>query len=334
MRYATKFGGAVASMLMLGSCGSVDGVTDGGGGLATASTAPMPQSGVSDVPVKVGAPFAVGNTVYTPVDVANYDEVGYASYYGAELAGRPTANGEMFMPGGVTAAHKTLALPSYVEVTALDTGRTILVRVNDRGPFANDRLIDLSEGAARQLGITAQGVSGVRVRKVNPPEQERAVLREGMRAAERIDTPDTLLRILRDKLAKQPLPLGAMATASAVSQPSRAAPAPRATADGRFIREGGGAPMRASPPPRVAPPTRSAKPDSATGGDYVVQVAAFSSRSRADALARKLGANVAASADGRLFRVRYGPYPSEAEAERGLVAAKARGYPQARVYRD
>ena len=333
MRYAIKFGGAIASLLVLGSCGSVDGVSDGGG-LATASTAPVPQSGVSDVPVKIGAPFTVGNTVYTPIDVANYDEVGYASYYGAELAGRPTANGEMFIPGGVSAAHKTLALPSYVEVTALDTGRTILVRVNDRGPFSNDRLIDLSEGAARQLGITAQGVSGVRVRKVNPPEQERAVLREGMRAAERIDTPDTLLRILRDKLAKQPRPSGAMATTSLVSQPSGAAPAPRATTDGRFIREGGEAPMRASPPSRVAPPTRSAKPDSATGGDYVVQVAAFSSRSRADALARKLGANVAASADGRLFRVRYGPYPSEAEAERGLVAAKARGYPQARVYRD
>ena len=328
MRYATKIGGAIASMLMLGSCGSVDGVTDGGGGLDTASAAPARQSGVSDVPVKVGAPFTVGNTVYTPVDVANYDEVGYASYYGAELAGRPTANGEMFMSGGVTAAHKTLALPSYVEVTALDTGRTILVRVNDRGPFANDRLIDLSEGAARQLGITAQGVSGVRVRKVNPPEQERAVLREGMRAAERIDTPDTLLRILRDKLAKQPHPLGAMATASAVSQPSRAAPAPRATADGRFIREGGEAPMRTTPPPRAENPAAT------PGGDYVVQVAAFSSRSRADALARKLGANVAASTDGKLFRVRYGPFASEAEAERGLVTAKARGYPQARVYRD
>ena len=333
MRYATKFGGAIASLLVLGSCGSVDGVSDGGG-LATASTAPMPQSGVSDVPVKIGAPFTVGNTTHTPVDVANYDEVGYASYYGAELAGRPTANGEMFMPGGVSASHKTLALPSYVEVTALDTGRTILVRVNDRGPFSNDRLIDLSEGAARQLGIAAQGVSGVRVRKVNPPEQERAVLREGLRAAERIDTPDTLLRILRDKLAKQPRPSDAMATTSPVSQPGMAAPAPRATADGRFIREGSGAPMRATPPLRVAPPTRASKPDAASAGDYVVQVAAFSSRSRADALARKLGANVAASTDGKLFRVRYGPFASEAEAERGLVTAKARGYPQARVYRD
>jgi rare lipoprotein A len=328
MRFATKFGGAVASILALGSCGSVDGVTDGGAGLQTASTAPAVSTRVSDATVKVGAPFTVGNTTYTPVDVANYDEVGYASYYGAELAGRPTANGETFMPSGVSAAHKTLALPSYVEVTALETGRTILVRVNDRGPFANDRLIDLSEGAARQLGITAQGVAGVRVRKVNPPEQERAVLREGLRAADRIETPESLLKVLRDRLTKQPRPSGAVVASRPVQQPGRAATAPRAGGDGRFIREGVDAPRRA------APPSRSADPVAAPGGEYVVQLAAFSSRSRADALARKIGANVAASADGRLFRVRYGPYVSEAEGERGLATARARGYPQAKLYRD
>ena len=268
---------------------------------------------------------------YTPVDVANYDEVGYASYYGAELAGRPTANGETFIPTGVTAAHKTLALPSYVEVTALDTGRTILVRVNDRGPFANDRLIDLSEGAARQLGISAQGVAGVRVRKVNPPEQERAVLREGMRAAERIDTTESLLRVLRDKLGKQPKPSGAVVNASPAVQPRRSvtAPAPVMSSDGRFIREGGNAQARTATPIR---PTPSAVEQVASG--YVVQVAAFSSRSRADVLARKLGANVATSADGRLFRVHYGPYATEAEGARSLADAKKRGYPQAKLYHD
>ncbi len=322
MRYAIRLGGAVASLLILGSCGSVD-----GGGLETASTAPVSRSAVSDQPVKIGTPYAVGSTSYTPIDVNSYDEVGYASYYGAEMAGRPTANGEVFLPSGITAAHKTLPMPSYVEVTALDTGRTILVRVNDRGPFANDRLIDLSQGAAQQLGITAQNISGVRVRRVNPPEQERAVLREGLRAAERIETPESLLRVLRDKLAKQPRPSAVVATRPA-SPSGTATPAPRATADGRFIREGGEAPMRAAPPPRAVQPATSA------GADYVVQVAAFSTRSRADALAGKLGANVAATADGRLFRVRYGPYASEAEAQRGLATAKARGYPQARLYRD
>ena len=79
------------------------------------------------------------------------------------------------------------------------------------GRFANDRLIDLSEGAARQLGIAAQGVAGVRVRRVNPPEQEKSVLRQGMTAAERIETPEPLLKVLRDKLAKQPRPSVAVA---------------------------------------------------------------------------------------------------------------------------
>src|SRR3546814_13875405 len=82
--------------------------------------------------------------------------------------------------------HKTLPLPSYVEVTALDTGRTILVRVNDRGPMVTDRLIGLSRGAAEQLGI-ADGVTAVRVRRTNPPAAERRLLRAGEPVRERID---------------------------------------------------------------------------------------------------------------------------------------------------
>lgn len=329
MRYATKFGGAVASLLILGSCTTTTYVVADNGGLGTVPEMSASTSSVSDIPVKIGDPFTVGNTTYTPVDVANYDEVGYASYYGAEFAGRPTANGETFTPSRITAAHKTLALPSYVEVTALDTGRTILVRVNDRGPFANDRLIDLSEGAARQLGISTQGVAGVRVRKVNPPEQERAVLREGMRAAERIDTPDSLLKVLRDRLAKQPPPPARVInTPPVVQQPDRSVTTAGLASEERFIREGGSEPQRAASAPPSKPPVVT------SGSGYVVQVAAFSSRSRADTLARKLGAKVTASTDGRLFRVRYGPYASEAEAQSGLATAKARGYPQARLYRD
>ena len=322
MRYAIRVGGAFASMLLLGSCGSMDGVDDGG--LVSASATPVTSNGVSDVPVKIGSPFTVVGTTYTPADTMSYDEVGYAGFYGQELGGRPTANGETFIPGGISIAHKTLPMPSYVEVTALDTGRTILVRVNDRGPFANDRLIDLSEGAARQLGISEQGVAGVRVRKVNPPEQERAVLREGLRVAERIETPESLLKVLRDKLAKQPKPAAVVGNRAAM----QSAPTPHASGEGRFIREGAGAPAWATQPSGVS------KPVAAAAGGYVVQVAAFSARSRADQLARKLGATVVATANGKLFRVRLGPYASEAEADRGLATAKARGYPQARLYRD
>ena len=321
MRYAIRGLAALASLALLGGCGTFDSYNDQRG-LETASAQIRPT--VSDEPVKLGTVFTVGSVAYTPQDTPAYDEVGYTGRYGAEMPGRPTANGEIFNPGGATAAHKTLPMPSYVEVTALDTGRTILVRINDRGPLANDRLIDLSEGAARQLGIAPQGVFGVRVRRVNPPEQEKEVLRQGITAAERIETPEPLLKILRDKLAKQPKPV-AMASAAAPAPTKTAAPPTQAREDdGRFVREVSGS------TPRKAVTV----PVTASGGDYVVQVAALSSRSRADALARKLGAWVTASADGRLFRVRLGPYASETAAQQGLATARAKGYPQARIYRD
>ncbi len=316
---------------------------------------PPQTSGVSDFPAKIGTPYQIGNVSYTPEDVAAYDDVGYASYYGDELAGNKTANGEMFVPGGITAAHKTLPLPSYVEVTALDTGRTILVRINDRGPFANDRLIDLSAGAAQQLGITQQGVAGVRVRKVNPPEQERAALRSGRAVAERISTPESLLRVLNMKLAKQPKPSGVVRTAAVprqIAMPQQTAAAP--AQNGRFIREGG-SPANTAARPSTARPATAARPAQSQDGrfiregagavqtrsapqagaaGYVVQLASYSSKSRADQLARSMGASVQQSSDGALFRVRMGPYATEAEAQRGLATAQQRGYPQARIFRE
>ena len=89
-----------------------------------------------------------------------------ASYYGDEFAGRPTANGETFDPGLLTAAHRTLPFGSLVRVTNAATGNQVVVRVNDRGPFHGNREIDLSEAAARKIGITAAGTGMVRLDKV------------------------------------------------------------------------------------------------------------------------------------------------------------------------
>lgn len=140
---------------------------------------------VSDRPVRIGPPYAVRGTTYVPAADPSYDMLGYASWYGSE-SGNRTANGERFRAKWITAAHVTLPLPSYVEVTALDTGRTILVRVNDRGPFSGrGRIIDLSRGAADALGVRAQGHVPVRVRVVEPPERDRARLRKGKPADER-----------------------------------------------------------------------------------------------------------------------------------------------------
>lgn len=156
---------------------------------------------VSDVPVRVGKPYAVRGVTYVPAVDPAYDVLGYASWYGSE-SGNQTANGERFQPKGVSAAHTTLPLPSYVEVTSLDTGRTILVRVNDRGPFAGrGRIIDLSRGAAEQLGIRATGHAAVRVRVVEPPEKDRARLRAGKEAAVRPVVDEKTLANLRAQLA-------------------------------------------------------------------------------------------------------------------------------------
>lgn len=97
-----------------------------------------------------------------------YRAEGMASWYGDELAGRPTASGERFAPGGLTAAHRLLPFGTLVEVTALASGRTVVVRINDRGPFAGGRLIDLSQGAARALGTERAGVARVRLRTLSP----------------------------------------------------------------------------------------------------------------------------------------------------------------------
>lgn len=165
-------------------------------GAARASDAAM----ASDSPVRVGKPYVVRGVTYRPADDPGYDKVGYATWYGTELAGNRTASGEPFRPSAITGAHPTLPLPSYVEVTALDTGRTILVRINDRGPFSDELLIDLSRGAAEQLGIEGHGLSAVRVRRVDPPAEDKARLRAGHRAPEREDVAEDTLALLRSRL--------------------------------------------------------------------------------------------------------------------------------------
>jgi len=335
MKSIVRGGGLMAgAMLLLSGCGSMDGKREGG---PTASPTPTTAAnGVADVPVKVGDPYTIGGITYTPADIPDYDDVGYASWYGEELAGKPTANGEIFDPAGISAAHKTLPLPSYVEVTALDTGRTILVRVNDRGPMVGDRLIDLSRGAAEQLGLT-DGVSAVRVRRTNPPVAERAQLRAGKPVPERIATPESLLAILRSKAKALPVPKAAVAAATpVVAQP--AAPIASGTAkpgDDRFVVEGPGtikpAPA-ANPAPAAKPAATAVKPAAPVAGKYVVQVGAFSAESRANAAAKSVDGHVTKA--GTLWRVRVGPFASDAEARGALGKVKAKGFRDAVVQRD
>lgn len=321
--------------LLLSACGVADGKREGGP--APGPTPALAADMAADTPVKLGDPYTVAGVTYTPADIPDYDDVGYASWYGEELAGKPTANGEIFNPDGISAAHRTLPLPSYVEVTALDTGRTILVRVNDRGPMVGDRLIDLSRGAAEQLGLT-EGHSAVRVRRTNPPQAERAQLRAGNAVPERIATPDSLLAILRRKLqsqttapiAAQPAPPVASGKAKPGDdrmsvQPSDAKPAPKP------VPAKPAAAKRSEAKPETPPAqTASAKP--AATGTHFVQVGAFGSEANANAAAKTVGGTVAKV--GKLWRVRMGPFSNDADARGALGKAKAKGFRDAVVVRE
>lgn len=291
------------------------------GGTALAKpAAPQPASGpAADYPVVLGESFTVGTQTYTPADKLNYDEVGQATI--AADAGER-----------ISAAHKTLPLPSYVEVTSLESGRTILVRIERRGPMSNETLIELSPGAAAQLGLTDR--TAVRVRRVNPPEPERALIRAGQRAPERMATPKGLLDALNRKLQQQspaalaqkpaapvppvrePTKAPAVAKPAAVPAPitAQTAPAPRATPTPS-------AKSTPAPAPKPAPAANS----------LIVQVAALSTRQRADAAAAKLGASV--SPAGRLWRIRLGPFTSRTAAEAALAKARGAGYSDARIQR-
>lgn len=112
---------------------------------------------------KVGQPYEISGSWYYPKEDYSYDETGIASWYGADFHGLTTSNGEVFNKNELTAAHKTLPLPSLARVTNLENGRSIVVRINDRGPFARGRIIDLSQRSAQLLGFEQQGTAKVRV---------------------------------------------------------------------------------------------------------------------------------------------------------------------------
>ncbi|MFQ5953450.1 MAG: septal ring lytic transglycosylase RlpA family protein [Kiloniellales bacterium] len=112
---------------------------------------------------KIGEPYQIDGAWYEPREDFHYDETGIASWYGPDFHGRLTANGEVFDQDDLTAAHPTLPMPSLVRVTNLENGRSVVVRVNDRGPFVRGRIIDMSRQAARLLGFESKGTAKVRV---------------------------------------------------------------------------------------------------------------------------------------------------------------------------
>ncbi len=131
------------------------------------TAAAKPQPATPGAP-KIGKPYQVYGVWYYPADDRGYDQKGIASWYGPGFHTLSTANGERYSQDDITAAHKTLPMPSYVEVENLDNGRKLTVRINDRGPFVAGRIIDLSRRSAQLLGVDRAGTAHVRVRRVYP----------------------------------------------------------------------------------------------------------------------------------------------------------------------
>ncbi|MEM9899485.1 MAG: septal ring lytic transglycosylase RlpA family protein, partial [Pseudomonadota bacterium] len=135
--------------------------------VSACSTSSPQRAGGANPHYKIGKPYTIAGRSYTPVVDTNYNKTGTASWYGSKFHGRPTANGERFDKRDMTAAHKTLPLPSIVRVTNLENRKSVILRVNDRGPFVNDRIIDVSEAAAQALGFRSAGLAKVRVEYVS-----------------------------------------------------------------------------------------------------------------------------------------------------------------------
>lgn len=162
---------AVATGLLVANCGSQK-VGSRGGGIdpkyGVAASPKMVEDG-EDVPkgggrAMVGKPYVVAGRLYTPREMSsNYSAVGLASWYGPSFHGRMTANGEVFDKMSITVAHPTMPLPSYVRVTNTGNGRSIIARVNDRGPYHGNRLVDVSERVAEALSFRQAGTARVRV---------------------------------------------------------------------------------------------------------------------------------------------------------------------------
>ncbi|RZJ04373.1 MAG: septal ring lytic transglycosylase RlpA family protein [Brevundimonas sp.] len=238
--------------------------------------------------------YQVRGRWYRPAEQPNYNETGLASWYGPGFDGRATASGERFDQDALTAAHKTLPLPALVEVTNLSNGRRVVLRVNDRGPFVDDRIIDLSRGAAEALGTRSQGLAEVRVRYLGRAPRTGGGQRLG------------------DGPAVQYAETDRPARADGLREAIPAPPSPTETA---YLPQA--APVALTPAPTVS--------------GLWVQAASYDDVRRARREADRLGGSARVEAGSGTYRVLVGPWPDPGAAERSRRSVVSRGYPDARL---
>ncbi|MEX2453118.1 MAG: septal ring lytic transglycosylase RlpA family protein [Rhodospirillaceae bacterium] len=291
---------------------------------------------------KVGTPYQIAGTWYYPAENLEYAETGIASWYGPQFDGKQTANGEVFDMNALSAAHRTLPMPSVVRVVNLENGRSLIVRVNDRGPFARGRIIDMSRRAAQILGFQRNGTARVRVEVV--PDESRRLKQLAMSGAPLSE--QTLMAAAAPSAAPQVPPAAVQASAPA-APPGRpviqsvSLPAP--TGDNAAA---------ATPPAR--PSTGDGTAAAAGQGSLeqvvargpvtatrlFVQAGAFTEYANASRVRSTLSAHgpawVSETQVGsqKFFRVRVGPLNTVARADDVLEQVVSSGFPQAHIIVD
>ncbi len=275
---------------------------------------------------KVGNPYEIAGIWYFPAADYGYDETGIASWYGSQFHGRDTANGERFDMNTLSAAHKTLPMPSFVRVTNLENGRSLNLRVNDRGPFVRGRVIDVSRRAAQLLGFENSGTARVRVQILARESQAVAMQMKGDQRMASIGTPITNEPKPSPSVSRTSLPPIAGAGAPPARENVRSA-ATTAVAE------------RAAPEP-VAPELGTVTVTAARETTLYVQAGAFGYFDNANQVrARLFGVGEVTVnpvlVDGRdLYRVRVGPLTTVQAADLALDRVISAGYPDARIIVD
>lgn len=317
----------ISALLLLAACGSSHKVTYSGHQESTEGVPGFVDGKKVSPHVKLGQSYTVDGETFVPRYQPDYEEEGMASWYGPGFHGGKTANGEEFDKHEMTAAHRTLPLPSIVRVTYLKTGKSAYVRINDRGPFSKGRIIDLSYAAANAIGMIGAGTGKVRVEYM-PEATERftALLADG-RDPKSIDVENEVLNgVTASKYAgntssrsssnwwnnvspvssaqaatpdypeetEEAAPLAGIATRDLAPPPgAQSAPAPSEPAPASPFAVMANAPV-AAPPRNDIPVASAAPPPSAPvapapvgGGTYYVQLGAFSMQGNAERLRTK-----------------------------------------------
>lgn len=295
------------------------------------TSAPLKQGGGH---YKVGNPYQVNGIWYYPAENEKYDSTGIASWYGPQFHGKHTANGEVFDENQLTAAHPTLPMPVLARVTNLENGKSIIVRVNDRGPFAAGREIDMSKKAAEMLGFMQKGTAKVRVQYVGRAPLEGGI-GDGRGVAETFVAPPVVTPE-DERTVTGTAPVTAVASVSSTGLPpppgvsSVSAPAPTTTAS-----------MQPIPDTTAtrSPETVDQVPVSGPGNIYV-QAGAFQNLQNAEAVKQEL-AGVGrveiqtTMVDGTpYYRVRVGPLADVPAADSSLQNVIAHGHKGARIVVD